>query len=154
MTRRKIIKIDELLCNGCGNRVITCSECAIRIIDGKAWVVSDKFCDGLGACIGECPESALTIEEREAEKLDEVAAKAYLSQSKKSKIQVEDEKIGGEMQDLQLISPSNTSFDKSHEIGPGRYARRLGPSSQLSSWPIRMRLAVLMHLTSRMPAYS
>jgi ferredoxin len=57
---RKIIEIDEELCNGCGNCVTGCAEGALQIIDGKAKVVSDTFCDGLGACIGECPTGALS----------------------------------------------------------------------------------------------
>ena len=71
MARRKIIKIDERKCNGCGLCIPNCPEGALRIIDGKARIISDLFCDGLGACIGHCPEGAIEIEEREAEKYDE-----------------------------------------------------------------------------------
>ena len=69
--RRKIIHIDEELCNGCGSCIPNCPEGALQIIEGKARLVSDLFCDGLGACIGECPLGAITVEEREAEAYDE-----------------------------------------------------------------------------------
>ena len=69
--KRKIIYIDDELCNGCGQCIPNCPEGALQMIDGKARLISDLFCDGLGACIGECPVGAITIEEREAEVYDE-----------------------------------------------------------------------------------
>ena len=64
--KRNVIKIDENLCNGCGNCVSGCHEGALQLIDGKAVMISDLYCDGLGACIGECPVGAISFEEREA----------------------------------------------------------------------------------------
>ena len=64
--KRRIIKIDEDKCTGCGECIPDCPEGALQIIDGKARLISDLFCDGLGACIKKCPENAMTIEEIEA----------------------------------------------------------------------------------------
>jgi len=63
---RKVIQIDETLCNGCGNCITGCHEGALQLIDGKARLVGDNLCDGLGACIGECPVGAIEFVEREA----------------------------------------------------------------------------------------
>jgi len=56
---RKIIEIDEELCDGCGLCVPSCAEGALEIVDGKARISADKLCDGLGACLGDCPTGAL-----------------------------------------------------------------------------------------------
>ena len=83
---REIVKIDEDLCNGCGDCVPNCHEGALQIIDGKARLISELMCDGLGACIGHCPMGAITIEEREAEEYNEEIVIAEMVRSGKNTV--------------------------------------------------------------------
>ena len=72
---RKIIRIDEEKCNGCGLCAEACHEGAIDIVDGKAKLMRENFCDGFGDCLPNCPTGAITFEEREAPAYDEAAVK-------------------------------------------------------------------------------
>lgn len=117
MSRRKIIKIDQEKCNGCGLCITNCQEGALKIINGKARLVSDVFCDGLGACMGHCPQGALTIEERDAMDFDE----------KKVKENMHCGCPGAQMQDLRRK-------EDTQEHAPG--AR----PSQLRQWPVQLHL--------------
>ncbi len=73
---RKIIKIDDEKCNGCGACAAACHEGAIEMIDGKAKLTREDYCDGLGDCLPACPTNAITFEEREAPAYDEAAVLA------------------------------------------------------------------------------
>jgi len=136
MVNRKIIKIDENLCTGCGDCIIACAEGALEIIDGKAKVIRESFCDGLGACIGECPEGALSIEERKADDFDEAAVKEHLEEMKKS----EHMDSGHHSHDGEVCCPSARpqilgSESRSHEV-----TSQLTAQSQLGHWPVQLML--------------
>ena len=78
MATRKIVRIDEEKCNGCGLCIPNCAEGALQIVDGKAKLMSEKFCDGRESVISDCPEDAITVIERDAEEFDEKAVEIHL----------------------------------------------------------------------------
>lgn len=123
---RKIIEIDEDLCNGCGECVPSCHEGAIKIIDGKARLVADRYCDGLGACLGHCPTGALQVVEREAEDFDEEAVKAHLS------VQAAPAPHAGHA----CPSAQMTQFAPR----PISTAPQESQTSELTHWPVQIRL--------------
>ncbi len=136
-TVRKIIKIDEELCNGCGQCVPDCAEGSLKIIDGKARLVAEKFCDGLGACLGSCPTGALQIVEREAEEFDEKAVEEYLeAEKKKAAAPVMDcGCASSHIQTLKPLSPCQQANKPIIHQSAGAEAVSL-----LGHWPIQIRL--------------
>jgi ferredoxin len=75
--KRKIVNINENLCNGCGACIPKCVEGALQIVNGKAKIIKETYCDGLGACLGQCPQGAITITEREAPELSQTEVHEY-----------------------------------------------------------------------------
>jgi NAD-dependent dihydropyrimidine dehydrogenase PreA subunit len=148
MTTRKIVKIDEEECNGCGLCIPNCAEGALQIIDGKAKLISEKFCDGLGACLGHCPQDAIIITEREADQFDEKAVEAYLHEQKEAQSKPKPHSASSEPspQPQPKPQPSFTGCPSSGAmqfkvIEPQTESGSSQPSvSMLSHWPVQLKL--------------
>jgi ferredoxin len=125
---RKVVRIDEEKCTGCGVCIPACAEGALRIVDGKAKLVSDKYCDGLGACLGECPEGAISIDEREAEEFDDTAVEHHVHQHSHAK----------DTLPCGCPSASVTRLEK-REAECGRPGSANG-RSMLVNWPVQLTL--------------
>ena len=169
MAKRKIVKIDEEKCTGCGLCIPNCPEGAIQIIDGKARLVSDIFCDGLGACLGHCPEDAITTEEREAEPYDEKKTMENIVKAGKNTViahlkHLKDHRETGYLKEaLEFLEEKGIKVDFEEETKeepvqpvcscPGSQVKYFSDekkesteesgsrSSQLRQWPIQLHLA-------------
>jgi ferredoxin len=109
---RKIIKIDQDKCNGCGLCVSACHEEAIGLVDGKATLLRDDYCDGLGNCLPVCPKEAIHFEEREADAFDEVAVQANMEEKKQKKT-IETHLNQWPVQ-IKLVAPNASYFADAH----------------------------------------
>ena len=127
MAKRKIVKIDESKCNGCGFCVPSCAEGAIQIIDGKARLVSDVYCDGLGACLGTCPQDAITIEEREAEAFDAKAAEMHMAKHAVATPPPH-------------VCPGIMARSIARPTAPAQKAPSPSSPSELQNWPVQLHL--------------
>lgn len=132
---RKIIQVDEELCDGCGQCVPSCAEGALEIVDGKAKLVAEVYCDGLGACLGECPTGALTVVEREAEEFDEDAVEEYLSRKgTEASVQGETMACGCPSTQIQTFAPTGSG------VGAKELLSRDSQESTLAHWPVQIKL--------------
>jgi Fe-S-cluster-containing hydrogenase component 2 len=129
--KRKIIKIDEEKCAGCGLCVNACVEGAIQMINEKARLVSDSYCDGLGACIGECPYDAISIEEREAEAFNE--AEVHKKAAHKTAVRAQSSCPGSSCPGSKIFSFNRTKTER-------QSANFAEQESELSQWPIQLHL--------------
>lgn len=121
---RKIIKIDEEKCNGCGLCASACHEGAIEMVGGKAKLTREDYCDGLGDCLPACPTNAISFEEREAPAYNEAAV-----------LEAKQKKSGGT---LPCGCPGTHSKaikrEENNAVTPAI-------TSQLSQWPVQIKLA-------------
>ncbi len=125
---RRIIRIDEDKCNGCGACATACHEDAITMINDKAKLLHDHYCDGLGDCLPVCPTGAISFEEREAAAYDDAAVKA--NQAAKRAV------AGGF-----VGCPGSRAQAIQRESAPAVPVGAV--SSQLRQWPVQIKLAAV-----------
>ncbi|MHB1484739.1 MAG: ATP-binding protein [Saccharofermentanales bacterium] len=138
---RKVIKIDEGLCNGCGICASACLEGAIGIVDGKAKLLRDDYCDGLGNCLPACPTGAITFEEREAAAFDEAAVKMHMENETKNSKEESVLPCGCPSTQAKSFNRSDPSTTR----GAGKAAFQHDDdadveASNLSQWPVQIKL--------------
>ena len=127
---RKIIKIDEEKCNGCGLCAGACHEGAIDIIDGKAKLVRENFCDGFGDCLPGCPTGAITFEEREAPEYDEKAVQEAKEKKKMDEMKHVHHEDG-------CPGHKTMQFEQNTNDTP---VQNIRPVSRLGQWPCQIKL--------------
>jgi len=135
---RRIIKIDEEKCNGCGACASACHEGAIGMVNGKARLMREDYCDGLGDCLPACPTGAITFEEREAPAYDHEAVMA--NKAKK-------EGEGQENNHVNSIKHTGCpgsmvrTLNRTKDISEKEKTETAPVNSMLSQWPVQIKLA-------------
>ena len=138
---RKIIKIDESKCNGCGACASACHEGAIAMVNGVAKLTREDYCDGLGDCLPACPTGAITFETREAPAYDEAAVKKAQLQKKLM------QELGGGMpcgcpgSQAKSIKHENTESESGSVSSASSVSPVQAVPSRLSTWPVQIKLA-------------
>lgn len=132
--KRPIIEVDEEKCDGCGQCVLDCAEGALAIVDGKARLISDVYCDGLGACLN-CPQGALHLVTREAPAFDEEAALAAKAARQDKQDIASCSCPGSQVRTLDTIRPlAQPGQDMQMLRGQAAF------KAVLPTWPIQLRL--------------
>jgi len=133
--KRKIVKIHEEKCNGCGLCVNACHEGALELVNGKAVLLSDIYCDGLGDCLPQCPVDAIEIIEREAEEFDKELVERRM-QERKQKEDKKEMPCGCPGHHAKLINHKAPLSVKSVQ----KKEENVQISSQLRQWPVQIKL--------------
>ena len=125
---RKIIQIDIEKCNGCGLCAKACHDGAIGMIDGRAALLRDDYCDGLGDCLPVCPTDAITFVEREALEYNKAEVKNSMEKKKS--------------ENLHCCCPGTNVKAIVRGAAPAAEAKRIthAPVSQLKQWPVQIKL--------------
>lgn len=128
--KRKIVKINEEKCNGCGLCVNGCHEGALELINGKAVLVSDSYCDGLGDCLPQCPVDAIEIVERDAEEFDKELVEKRMNERKRS------------AEPLPCGCPGHQAKEIKHNKVTVKSApsEKVELTSELRQWPVQIKL--------------
>ncbi|MDD4701076.1 MAG: ferredoxin [Desulfovibrio sp.] len=141
--KRLIIQIDEERCNGCGQCILDCAEGALAIVDGKAKLIKDSYCDGLGACLN-CPEGALQLIEREADDFDEEEAlTAKAEREGHSGTSAAGHHSHAQSMAHAMPKPGGCPGSMARALkplAPGAVASNPQLTVELPSWPIQLRL--------------
>lgn len=126
--KRKIVKIYEEKCNGCGLCVNACHEGALELVNGKAVLLSDVYCDGLGDCLPQCPVDAIEIIEREAEEFDKELVEKRMSERKHKE------------EPLPCGCPGHQAKIINHKEAVKTKEEKVELISQLKQWPVQIKL--------------
>ncbi len=126
---RRVIQINEELCNGCGLCVTACHEGAIGLKNGKAVLLRDDYCDGLGDCLPSCPTKAITFIEREALPFDEEAVLKHMA-----------EKAKAENKETPIFAGCPGSMSKALDTSSKEDTPNIALTSELTMWPVQLQL--------------